>query len=161
MEYEPKEQIIRLLETYHARVQKIALLYYELKHPAHISPKEMLNGMSFGHGDGSVRSPGHISDKTMYIALNYQEQAERLNANTKAEIAAQLAELEQIQNRLNYYVSLLDVREAEVIRFVYFARHTWSEVAQKLGVTPRTARRIRDQAIENLAKMYAFTKGNS
>lgn len=90
--------------------------------------------MSFGHGNGSLRSPGYISDKTMYIALNYQEQAEHLNASTKDEIAAQLVELEQEQSRLKYYVSLLEARETEVIRLIYFSQCSWSEVSKKLGV---------------------------
>lgn len=156
METESRDRIVQLLETYHVRERKIALLHYELEHPAHISPNEMLNGMSFGHGEGSVQNPGYISDKTMYIALNYQEQAERLNASTKDEIAAQLIELEQEQNRLKYYVSLLDAREEEVIRLAYFSHYSWSEVSKKLGVTSRTARRTRDQAITKLARMYDF-----
>lgn len=160
MESEPRERIIQLLETYHVRERKIALLHYELEHPAQISPNEMLNGMSFGHGDGSVRSPGYISDKTMYIALNYHDRAERLNASTTDEIAAQLVELEQEQNRLEYYVSLLDAREKDVIRLTYFSQHSWSEVSKKLSVTSRTARRTREQAITKLARMYDFAGGN-
>lgn len=160
MESEPRERIIQLLETYHVRERKIALLHYELEHPAQISPNEMLNGMSFGHGDGSVRSPGYISDKTMYIALNYHDRAERLNASTTDEIAAQLVELEQEQNRLKYYVSLLDAREKDVIQLTYFSQHSWSEVSKKLGVTSRTARRTREQAITKLARMYDFAGGN-
>lgn len=42
MESEPRERIIQLLETYHVRERKIALLHYELEHPAQISPNEML-----------------------------------------------------------------------------------------------------------------------
>lgn len=160
METKSRDRIIQLLETYHVRERKIALLHYELEHPAHISPNEMLNGMSFGHGDGSVRNPGYISDKTMYIALNYQEQAERLNASIKDEIAAQLVELEQEQNRLKYYVSLLDSREKEVIQLIYFSQRSWSEASKKLGVTSRTARRTRDQAIAKLVRMYDFAGGN-
>lgn len=151
--------IIRLLETYQERERKIALLHYELEHPALISPNEMLNGMSFGHGDGP-NTPRYISDKTMYIALNYQEQADRLNASTKDEIAQQLAELEHEQGRLKYYVSRLDVREKAIIRLVYYDKCSWSEAAKEMGVTPRTVQRIKDKAVERLTKMYAFAGGN-
>ena len=152
--------IIRLLATYQERERKIALLHYELEHPAHISPNEMLNGMSFGHGDGP-RSPGYISDKTMYIALNYQEQADKLNASTKDEIAQQLVELEHEQKRLKYYVALLEPREKAVIQLLYYDKRPWSEIAKKLEIAPRTARRVRDSAIVRLTKMYDFTEGNS
>lgn len=160
MSEESGAHIIRLLETYQERERKIALLHYELEHPAHVSPNEMLNGMSFGHGDGP-HSPGYISDKTMYIALNYQEQADKLNANTKAEIVQQLVELEHEQGRLKYYVSLLEPREKAVIQLVYYNKRSWSEIAKKLEVAPRTARRIRDDAVTRLTRMYDFTEGNS
>ena len=160
MSEESGAHIIRLLETYQERERKIALLHYELEHPSHISPNEMLNGMSFGHGEGP-HSPGYISDKTMYIALNYQEQADKLNASTKDEIARQLANLEHEQNRLKYYVSLLESREKTVIRLVYYDKCSWREIAKKLEIAPRTARRIRDDAVTRLTRMYDFTEGNS
>ena len=97
----------------------------------------------------------------MYIALNYQEQADKLNASTKDEIARQLANLEHEQNRLKYYVSLLESREKAVIRLVYYDKCSWREIAKKLEIAPRTARRIRDDAVTRLTRMYDFTEGNS
>lgn len=160
MRVELKLHIIQLLEAYREREQKIALLHYELEHPARVFPDEMLNSMAFGHGDGAGRSPGHISNKTMYIALNYQEQAEKLNTGNVDEIAAQLVELEREQSRLRYYASLLDVREEEVIRLAYFDGCSWSETAKKIGVVSRTVHRIKDRAIDRLAEMYDFAGGN-
>lgn len=52
---------------------------------------------------------------TEYIALNYQERMDQINADTANEIAQCLLELEAEQDRLRYHVSLLENREAEVI----------------------------------------------
>ena len=155
-----KSYVVSLLETCQERKRKIALLHYELDHPAHTSESEMIGAMALGHGVGSGGGhvEGHISDKTLYIALNYQSKADKLNADIKEEIVVQLVELEQEQRRLEYYVSLLEKRQAEVIRLIHFEGHTQNEVATELAVVPRTVRRIRNEALDKLVDMYSFAK---
>lgn len=47
--------------------------------------------MNFALPGGRRAVPeGHISNKTLYIALNYQDRARQLNAETFQEISAQL-----------------------------------------------------------------------
>ena len=70
------------------------------------------------------------SDREKQIALNYQERMERINAETANEIAQRLLELEAEQDRIRYYVSLLDKREAEVLRLFYFEGYSWEETAK-------------------------------
>ena len=53
--------VISLLESYHKRMNQIALLHYELEHPANVSSDEMIGAMSLGHGDGASCGKGHIS----------------------------------------------------------------------------------------------------
>ena len=79
--------VLKLLESYNERERKIAVLRYNLEHPAKVSRSEQIEAMNFGHGDGLDHSAGHISNKTLYIALNYEEQAERMNAESAHEIA--------------------------------------------------------------------------
>lgn len=151
-----KSYVINLLETYLKREQQIDLLHYEMRHTARVSSEEMIDGMSLGHGDGMGGGKGHISNKTMYIALNYQERMERMNEESANEIAQRLLELETEQNRLRHYVSLLEKREAAVIRLSYFEEVTQDEAAESLGIVPRTMRRIKKEAIEKLVEMYIF-----
>ena len=99
--------VISLLESYHKRMNQIALLHYELEHPANVSSDEMIGAMSLGHGDGASCGKGHISNKTLYIALNYQEQTDRANSEAREEIIGRLIELEREQERLVYYITLL------------------------------------------------------
>lgn len=102
-------------------------------------------------------SAGHISNKTLYIALNYEEQAERMNAESAHEIAKELFALECEQRRLTYFIGLLDKRQAEVIRLVFMDGIPTKEVAASFGLTYRTIDRIKRTAIENLAEMYAYS----
>lgn len=95
MDNDMKLHVTRLLETCLERRRKIGLLHYELDHPAHASETEIINAMTLGHGDGSDGGhvDGRISDKALYIALNYQSKANKLNADIKEEIVVQLVEL--------------------------------------------------------------------
>lgn len=157
MDMKIRAQILQLLESSQERNRKIALLHYELNHSAQTSGREMIEAMALGHGEGSGLSSGHISDKTFYIALNYQNKVHKLNADLKNEIVDQLIELEEVQERLEYYVSLLDEQKATVIRLIYFKKLSLEEIASQVGVVLRTVRKIRDRAIDDLVKMYGFT----
>ena len=90
MNAEMKNYVIKLLETYHDRERKIAVLRYDLEHPSEVGVTEQIEAMNYGSGEGAGHSKGHISNKTLYIALNYEEQAKQLNAESAKEIADEL-----------------------------------------------------------------------
>jgi len=140
-------------------MNQIALLHYELEHPANVTPEEMIEAMTFGQGNNDIHSKGHISNKTLYIALNYQEQADQINFKSREETVARLVELEREQEKLMYYISLLDDKQALVIRRYYFEGCAWREIAQELHIVTRTVHKIRNQALDHLAAMYAFAEG--
>ena len=142
--------VLKLLESYNERERKIAVLRYNLEHPTTVSRAEQIEAMNFRHDDSLGHSAGHISNKTLYIALNYEEQAERMNAESAHEIAKELFALECEQ-------SLLDKRQAEVIRLVFVDGIPTKEVAASFGLTYRTIDRIKRTAIENLVEMYAYS----
>ena len=160
MNIDMKAHVVDLLERYSERERQIALLHYEMQHTARVSPEEVIDMMSLGHGDGLGGSgKGHISDKTMYIALNYHEKMDRLNAEATNEIAQRLLELEGEQDRLRYYVSLLEKREAEVIRSFYIDGCSWEEIAQEIGVALRTVHKVKNRGIDHLTELYAYKAG--
>lgn len=158
MNIDMKERIVKILEAYPDRKRKIDALRYELANPAQISEVEQLEAMTYSHDEiGGKPSVGHVSDKTLYIALNYQEKAGRLNAGVVSEVSRQLYELEREQSRLEYYVSLLSKRQAEVIRRTYFELESQETVAKALNVSVRTVQTIKAQAIEALGELYCLT----
>ena len=73
-----------------------------------------------------------------------------------AELLSVYADLCQTHDRLLHYIGLLDPRQQSVVRKYYFESCTWSEIADALKITTRTAQRIRQQAVEELANMYSF-----
>ena len=158
MSAEMKNYVINLLETYHDRERKIAVLRYDLAHPAQVSTTEQIETMTYGHGDGLGHTKGRVSNKTLYIALNYEEQAARMNAEVTNEIANELFELEQCQKKLTYYIALLEKRQAEIVQLIFLDNVSTKDVAAQYGLTYRTIDRIKKSAIESLAEMYAYSE---
>ena len=154
-----KTYVVGLLESYQKRSKQIDLLHYELSHQTDISENEMINALALSHGEGGSGTIGHISDKTLYIALNYQEQVQKASSASKSEVATQLMELENLQKRLTYYVSLLDKRQAELLELLYFEGYSQEECAAKLGIATRTVRRIKDEALNAQEELYCFAEG--
>lgn len=157
MNTEMRNHVMQLLDSYHERARQIALLRYELAHPAQITGDELIGAMTYARPEGQGRPAGHISNKTLYIALNYQERAEQLNAEAFGEISAQLMKLEREQARLEYYISLLEPRQEQVLRRTCLDKAPREKVAEELGVSVRRLQEVKAQAIASLAEMYGFT----
>ncbi len=159
MSTEDRKKIISDLNDYLNIKKKISILRYELEHPASISPEEMLESMNFAHGDGSGFSGGNVSNKTLYIAMNYQYAADQANTEITDQILSRLLPLEQKIRRIDYYLSLLTQDEEAIVRRTYIEKQHLSDVAADLAISVWTVRRIRDKAVERLAEMISFAEG--
>ncbi len=151
-----KEYIEELLKSYHQRERDIAVRKFELANFTKLSEDEYISAANLAKGDGVGYAPGHISNRTLHIALNYREQTDRLNQEAVMEINREIEELDLEQRRLRYYVSLLEERQAAVIRLQFFERLSIEEIEKELQLTARSLRSIRKKAIEELAQMYAL-----
>lgn len=158
MSSDTKSYVVGLLESYQKRAKQIELLHYELSHPSRVSENEMIGALSLAHGEGGGVHGCHTSDKTLYIALNYQDRVNYLNGENTSELVDQLVSLEQEQERLKYYVSLLDERQKKVIKLFYFEGKTQDEVAERMVVSVRYVRSIKAKAINELIFMYGYVK---
>lgn len=159
MSTETKAYVVGLLESYQKRKKQIELLHYELAHPVQVSANEMIGALALSHRDSSSggHPGGHASDKTLYIALNYQDKVDQANDGASREVVDRLVTLEQEQERLKYYVSLLTERQANVIKLIYFEGCTQEEIAERLAIAKRTVQTLKAQAIDDLAAMYDYT----
>lgn len=156
---EVRNKVLDLLVNYRSNERRIALLRYEINHPPHVTADEMIEALTFSRSEVSGTSGGGISDKTIHIALNYEDRMNRLNDGALSEIAYQLYDLERQQERLLYYISLLDQTEADIIRMTYINGMINEEIAQRLGVTIRTVSAHRSRAINRLCEMFEYLSG--
>lgn len=152
-----KNYVIRELESYPWLLRQIAVLRYEMEHPVHVSAEEMVDAMNYARGDCIRTAPGHVSDKTFYLAMNYQQKADVANNEISEEISAKLLELERKKNRIEYYVGMLNSRNASVIRLCFFEGKTIEDTAEELGISAKTAQIAKKRAIEELTELFALT----
>lgn len=158
MSAESRSKVISLLESFHEREQKISLLKYELINFPRASPGEVIDGMGLGHSCELSPHSGYISNKTLFIALNYQDRAEQINGETLNDILDELGEVESVQNRLTYYVSILAPQQKKVIQRFYFEGRSWEEIAKEVKVALRTVHKIKNKALDKLAEFYDFSR---
>ena len=137
-----REQVIDDLKQYPELKKKVILLRYEQEHPAKISDSEVIDSMALSRpvSDG-IRPAGFISDKTMRIATQFRDKKDRLNQETIMEIAQELYTVEQQISKLEFYVSQLEEKQAEVIRKYYFER---------------TLLKRRDDGLDALVSIYSY-----
>ena len=81
-----------------------------------------------------------------------------MNAEALGELASAYADLWREHDRLQHYIGLLDERQRMVLQLYYFESYVWTDVAKAIHTTVRTAQRIRQQAVDELAKLYVFAK---
>jgi len=152
---ENREQVIQLLESYRTLKKKAAVLRYELEHRKQVSPSELVVAMTFAHGAGDgQRQAGHVSDPTLRVAMNYQETARRLNSEAAESILRDLAPLEDAVDRMEYYASLLQGLQNQVIKLHYFDGLSLSQISEQTRSSPKTVRKAKNDAIDELAEMY-------
>ena len=156
MKDQTKQRVIKLLESHQERTKLIELLHYELAHPKCVSESEMIEALALTHGEGGGRPSGRISDKTLYIALSYQERTAEINRIGANEIAEQLAAMEHEQERLKHYVTLLSKRHREVIELYYFKKMSPEDVAKQIKVCVRHMHSIKAKAVDELVSMYEY-----
>lgn len=151
--------VLTLLQSYRATKRRIEQLRYELEHPTRVTPDEIIEAMNFAKGDGEGRPSGCVSNKTLYIAMNFQSAADEANASLTHDLVSRLVPLEQEISRLEHYVALLEPRQTEVIRRIFFDSQSLPEICKEMGYSTKTVRAIRNHAIEELTAMYAFAAG--
>lgn len=159
---EIKHKVMELLNSYSAKKRKIEQLKYELEHPSTIGEKEMLESLSFGSrsfDEDCGHNTNHISNKTMMIALQYQDKVDRINSETIAAIMQELQPLELEIERLEYYISLLNKLQEQVIRLFYFEGMVWGDMEKELHISKRTLMNHREEAVRLLVKMYSYIEG--
>ena len=164
---EIKDAVMELLKSYPAKMRQIEQLKYELEHPTTIGEAEMIESLSFGSQTFDNEKGGktnHISNKTMFIALQYQDNVERANNETVTAIMRELRFLKAEVGRLEHYISLLDKLQSKIIRLFYFENVTWLDMEKELHMSKRTLMHYRDEAVNALVLMYSYVhdfKGNA
>ena len=159
MEQTIQEKVINTLTALPDLDEKIALLRYEMDHCVRVSPTEMIHAMSFSRGEGIGTAPGHISDKTLYTALNYEEKMRDINTEVFEPIVQKICQLEEERDRITHCISLLSPKQAQIVRLTFIDQKTTDQIADSMEISSKTVIRQRKCAIDRLCNMYTFIAG--
>ena len=102
-----KALVVQYLETYNDRARKIALLRYELGHVAQVSPNEMIDAMSFSHGDFSCMTPHTTKPDKFFCFFIIAENAGRTTSLRRYDRT--LFCIEQMTSHFNGYSTIFFV----------------------------------------------------
>ena len=154
-----KKYVVSLLENYQSDSSKMEALRFEISNPRRVTSEQVIEAMNFGHGDGDGGSiaKGHISNKTLYIATNYNERTETLNREASDEVVDLLNAMNEERKRLLHYISLLKEKDRKIIQETYIEAKTREELSEIYGVSQKSVSTMRKQAVENLCVLYDFT----
>ena len=149
------QYVLSLLENYPETSKRIELMRYELYSSMVVSPQEMIEVMSFSkkNAEMNAKYPHTVPE----IALCYKEVAKRRNREITEGAINQYIAMVRERDRLHHRIGLLEPRQAEIIREYYFYQNSWNEISKSMGISVRTAYSVRQQAVDALVQMYAFT----
>ena len=152
-------EVLDRLENYQKMMRQIELLQYEIQYLLISSPTELIETMTFQIRNADVNQTNLYPKDVPGIALSYQHIAAQLNEEAVGELISRYTALCHERDRLLHYIGLLDKRQQDVVRKHYFEQQSWSEIAASMDLTPRTVQRTRQQALDELANLYAFADG--
>jgi hypothetical protein len=150
-------KLVELLINFRSNERKVKVLQFELANRPQLSGTELIEAMSLSVPEGLGGLTGHISDKTMRIALQYDDRAHDMNIEAKEAILQELVPLQAQQNKLKYYISLLG-HDGSVLVGYYLEGKSWNQMEQETEVTVRTLHRWKNEQIQKLLDMYLFSK---
>lgn len=152
-----REEIESLLKKYQEWQKKITLLEFERDNPAEATQLEVLDGLALSHplieGPGAS---GYISNKTMQLALSFRDKADQMNCDTLLDIDQELSILRARIAKLDFYVSQLEEKQAEVIRGHYFEGKCWTDLQKELHISSRTLSNRRNGGLDALITMGEY-----
>ena len=111
---ETRKKVEADLKEYPMLKRKETILKYESQHPQHVTEHEVIGALALSHSVQEMAgSAGYISDKTMRIALQFQDETERLNRDASFEIAQELFNVRRKMKKLEFYVSQLPPKQLQ------------------------------------------------
>ena len=159
MKYEKMtyEKLVELLENYRSNERKVKVLQFELANRSQLTGSELIEAMSLSVPEGLGGLTGHISDKTMRIALQYDDLAYNMNVEAKEAILHELVPLQAQQDKLKYYISLLG-NDGNILVGYYVDGKSWNRLEEEIEVTVRTLYRWKNEQMKRLLDMYLLSE---
>jgi len=148
-----KDEILEILKGYRDLKNHVLQLEYELaeSNPL-VNDEDIIVSMAINESPiiGKTKRRAGTDD----IALSYAKTADGINMRHKKSLEDELSVLKKKKERLEYYISLLDSKQANVLTSIYFEGLTFNEAAEKLFISSSALKSARSSGIKKLVEMY-------
>ena len=146
-------QVENKLKSHMSQKQQLKALEYELDSINSTLHPEAIENKVFARTGGERVFSATPRDQTADIAV---EHLDSLHFARYHELKNMVYSLNEGIRRLEYYLSLLPNEESEVIRWYYFERLSWNDIANKASLTARNLQYRRKRGLVRLVNLYNF-----
>lgn len=148
-----KDDILKILKGYRDLKKHVLQLEYELAeaNPL-VNDEEVIVSMALNESSFNDKTKKRAG--TDNIALSYAKTVDEINMRHKQSLEDELTILKRKKERLEYYISLLDRRQADVLTLIYFDGLTFNQAADKLFISSSALKSARTSGIKKLVEMY-------
>ncbi|WP_041275473.1 sigma-70 family RNA polymerase sigma factor [Desulforamulus ruminis] len=159
--FEKVETLLRDYNSMKARVKNLEIDIQLLQVPMiRETPEETLEGVYFARSlESRTQSQGWASDKTSQVAFNYLQaneginrEFEQLRRQDRAAAERERNHLIRLLQKMDNALSSLNEKEQVIIKGFYIDNLRWFEVAEQVMYEERHCKRVRDRAINYMAK---------
>lgn len=150
---EIKKQVEFILHNYITMKREVQVLEFELKRITTSLHPEIIEGLILSHSDQEHVNGSYHSDKTAEIAVEHFDS--QINGEYHA-LRTLISNMRSELYRLDFYLSLIPEKEAEVIRMFYIEGLTWTQITEKTLCAPRSMQRSKEQGLEQLIHYYTI-----
>ena len=152
-----KADVIAMLENYKEWKRRAAQLEFEIQHYRPMATEaDIIDMMMFGQTSDGIVSKGHISNKTVNIALSYDERKDELNIKELDALNCDLQTVMLQMARIRHYISLLETKQSDVLTQIYIHNTTLPETAERLNMSLSTVQRNRNNGVNKLCEMFGL-----
>jgi len=152
--YITRTAVIKMLENYRNLARCKSQLTFEIQnYQSVVTDEDIIDSIMFGQSTDGIVAKGWTSDKTAKTALSYEDYREAITVKDKKDLESDLMATQLAMERIEHYVSLLDVRQAEAIRLTYIEGLTIVQAAEQMVVTVVTVSRNRNVGVTSLTEM--------
>lgn len=150
-----KDEILEILKGYRDLKKHVLQLEYELaESDPLVNDEDIIVSMAIDESPINCKTKKRAG--TDDIALSYAKTADGINMRHKKSLEDELGILRRKKDRLEYYISLLDSKQANVLTSIYFEGLTFNEAAEKLFISSTALKSARLSGIKKLAEMYSI-----
>ena len=119
-----------------------------------LSNEDYIESMMFSSFTNERVQSNRLSDRTAQVAFTYQEAKRKEVLDNIRNITEELRNLQQILCRFQNALDGLDKRQRAIVEAYYLNAKTMQQISDEYGLCIRTARALRQKAIDKMALTY-------